>query len=96
MILCKLICCVFFASFSGKYFVDFEIPEDFAHLWRYMYHMYNLDAFKQSCPADQDIINHYKLQQRTKMSKHEELEMPTYMTSIPESVIAQFELEYIE
>lgn len=61
-----------------------------------MYHMYNLDAFKQSCPADQDIINHYKLQQRTKMSKHEELEMPTYMTSIPESVVAQFELEYIE
>lgn len=32
-------------------------------LWRYMYHMYQLDAFTQSCPADQDIINHYKLQQ---------------------------------
>lgn len=28
-----------------------------------MYHMYQLDAFTQSCPADQDIINHYKLQQ---------------------------------
>jgi hypothetical protein len=25
--------------------------------------MYQLDAFTQSCPADQDIINHYKLQQ---------------------------------
>lgn len=34
-------------------------------LWRYMYHMYQLDAFTQSCPADQDIINHYKLQQVT-------------------------------
>lgn len=32
-------------------------------MWRYMYHMYQLDAFTQSCPADQDIINHYKLQQ---------------------------------
>lgn len=32
-------------------------------LWRYMHHMYQLDAFTQSCPADQDIINHYKLQQ---------------------------------
>jgi hypothetical protein len=43
--------------------VDFEIPPEFSSLWRYMYHMYQLDAFTQSCPADQDIINHYKLQQ---------------------------------
>jgi hypothetical protein len=48
---------------AGKYFLDFEIPVDLEHLWRYMYHMYQLDAFTQSCPADQDIINHYKLQQ---------------------------------
>ena len=52
-------------------------------LWRYMYHMYQLDAFTQSCPADQDIINHYKLQQMLKMKKHEELETPTFTTSIP-------------
>lgn len=48
---------------AGKYFADFEIPETLVHLWRYMHHMYRLDAFLQSCPADQDIINHYKLQQ---------------------------------
>ncbi|KXJ72244.1 hypothetical protein RP20_CCG018518 [Aedes albopictus] len=48
---------------AGKYFVDFEIPKHLTALWRYMYHMYQLDAFTQSCPADQDIINHYKLQQ---------------------------------
>nr|CAD7571641.1 unnamed protein product [Timema californicum] len=48
---------------AGKYFMDFEIPVEASHLWRYMYHMYQLDAFTQSCPADQDIINHYKLQQ---------------------------------
>jgi len=48
---------------AGKYFMDFDIPTDLTHLWRYMYHMYHLDAFTQSCPADQDIINHYKLQQ---------------------------------
>lgn len=69
-----------------------------------MYHMYQLDAFTQSCPADQDIINHYKLQQvllysivksycintiffiflqMLKMKKHEELETPTFTTSIP-------------
>ncbi|GJQ73609.1 putative chloride intracellular channel [Trypoxylus dichotomus] len=68
---------------AGKYFVDFDIPKDFVHLWRYMYHMYQLDAFTQSCPADQDIINHYKLQQAMKMKKHEELETPTFTTSIP-------------
>ncbi|XP_066597357.1 chloride intracellular channel Clic [Prorops nasuta] len=68
---------------AGKYFADFEIPETLVHLWRYMHHMYRLDAFLQSCPADQDIINHYKLQQSMKMKKHEELETPTFTTSIP-------------
>ncbi|EDS42605.1 chloride intracellular channel 6-like protein [Culex quinquefasciatus] len=68
---------------AGKYFVDFEIPKHLTALWRYMYHMYQLDAFTQSCPADQDIINHYKLQQMLKMKKHEELETPTFTTSIP-------------
>ncbi|CAB3376525.1 Hypothetical predicted protein [Cloeon dipterum] len=71
---------------AGKYFVDFEIPAEFKSLWRYMYHMYQLDAFTQSCPADQDIINHYKLQQNVKMKKHEELETPTFTTSIPVNV----------
>ena len=32
-------------------------------LWRYMGTMYSLDAFKTSCPADQDIISHYRMQQ---------------------------------
>lgn len=71
---------------AGKYFADFDIPEELEHLWKYMYHMYQLDAFTQSCPADQDIINHYKQQQGTRMKKHEELETPTFTTSIPASV----------
>ncbi|RWS00989.1 Chloride intracellular channel exc-4-like protein, partial [Dinothrombium tinctorium] len=73
---------------AGKYFADFEIPDDMTALWMYMYNMYQLDAFTQSCPADQDIINHYKLQQGTKMKKHEELETPTYTTSIPAFISA--------
>jgi hypothetical protein len=32
-------------------------------MWRYMSEMYNLDAFTTSCPADQDIISHYRMQQ---------------------------------
>ncbi|XP_047992817.1 chloride intracellular channel exc-4 isoform X1 [Leguminivora glycinivorella] len=98
---------------AGKYFVDFEIPTSLVSLWRYMYHMYQLDAFTQSCPADQDIINHYKLQQQAtkgllsptlprsrprddphvalKMKKHEELETPTFTTSIPVDVNSHHE-----
>lgn len=76
---------------AGKYFLDFDIPVELEHLWRYMYHMYQLDAFTQSCPADQDIINHYKLQQvgGMKMKKHEELETPTFTTSIPVSIATE-------
>lgn len=43
--------------------MDFQIPTNLRYLWRYMLHMYQLDAFTQSCPADQDIVNHYKQQQ---------------------------------
>jgi chloride intracellular channel protein 2 len=55
-------------------------------LWRYFHEMYHLDAFSQSCPADQDIINHYKLQQGTKMTKREELESPSFSNTVPTSV----------
>ncbi|XP_008484526.1 chloride intracellular channel exc-4-like [Diaphorina citri] len=71
---------------AGSYFMQFEIPTYMKHLWHYMKHMYELEAFTQSCPADQDIINHYKLQQGMKMKKHEELEMPSFTTNIPVEV----------
>lgn len=70
-------------SYAGKYFFDFEIPREFTALWRYMAQMYALDAFTQSCPADQDIINHYKQQMHVKLSRHEELEAPTFTNSLP-------------
>ena len=38
---------------AGKFFVGFEIPESMTHLWSYIREMYQLDAFTQSCPADQ-------------------------------------------
>lgn len=68
---------------AGQHFADFQIPAKLAALWRYMGEMYNLDAFTTSCPADQDIISHYKLQQGGKMSRREELETPTYTNSLP-------------
>jgi len=69
---------------AGGFFVPgFTIPEHLENLWKYMGAMYELDAFGQSVPADQDIINHYKLQQGVKIAKHEELETPTYTNNIP-------------
>lgn len=53
------------------------------HLWKYMNTMYQLAAFLESCPADQDIIHHYKLQSGMKMTKHEELEEPTITKTVP-------------
>lgn len=69
---------------AGSFFADFHIPNEFKGIWRYLNNTYNLDAFLQSCPADQDIINHYKLKQTNiKIKKREELEQPTVTTSIP-------------
>ena len=50
---------------------------------RYMGQMYSLDAFTVSCPADQDILSHYKMQQGAKMSRREELETPTFTNDVP-------------
>jgi len=72
---------------AGSFFVPgCSIPDNLTSLWRYMKNMYSLDAFTQSCPADQDIINHYKLQQGVKLKKHEELDPPTYTTSLPAGI----------
>ena len=45
---------------AGKFFVGFEIPESMTHLWSYIREMYQLDAFTQSCPADQ-VHMHLKM-----------------------------------
>jgi len=71
---------------AGPFFADFHIPGDLKALWAYYGEMYKLDAFTQSCPADQDIINHYKLQQGSKMSKREELEAPSFTNTVPEAI----------
>jgi len=77
---------------AGKFFLDYEIPHEFAHLWRYIKEMYQLDAFGQSCPADQDIIQMYKMQQThagmqlLRMESKEELEKPSYTTTVPSSI----------
>lgn len=76
---------------AGAYYANFEIPTDLKHIWFYIYHMYYVDAFTQSCPADQDLISHYAGQQTLKMTKLEKLSTPTYNTTIPEVIVAEIE-----
>lgn len=77
---------------AGTFFCDYEIPDELVHLWKYMKEMYQLDAFNQSNPADQDIINVYKqtvnktMGFNRKQGRNEELEPPSYTTSIPDGV----------
>lgn len=72
---------------AGKFFVGYEIPQSLDYLWNYIKEMYQLDAFTQSCPADQDIIHMYKMQQQKggfeRTKSHEELETPTFTTTLP-------------
>jgi len=71
---------------AGWSFCQYEIPEELTHLWKYIKEMYQLDAFTQSNPADQDILNIYKNQQGVGSKLREELMSPSYTTSVPASI----------
>ncbi|KAL3273443.1 hypothetical protein HHI36_014887 [Cryptolaemus montrouzieri] len=68
---------------GAKAFRNFEIPTNFTALWRYMSNMYELEAFRQSCPADQDIISHIKNQLGLRTKARIELETPVFSISTP-------------
>ena len=38
----------------------FTIPENLEYLWKYIEDAYATDAFKESCPANEEIIKHYE------------------------------------
>jgi chloride intracellular channel protein 2 len=44
---------------AGKAYMNYEIPTELSYLWRYLATSYETDAFKESCPADREIITHY-------------------------------------
>jgi len=44
---------------AGKAYKNYEIPTELSYLWRYLARAYDTDAFKESCPADREIITHY-------------------------------------
>lgn len=76
---------IFFCYF--KAYRNFEIPEEFIYLWKYMSECYNTKAFKESCPYDQDIILAYEGKVQIKpLAKNPTLQRASTTISIPSSI----------
>uniref|UniRef100_A0A0K0E468 Chloride intracellular channel exc-4 n=1 Tax=Strongyloides stercoralis TaxID=6248 RepID=A0A0K0E468_STRER len=71
----------------GQRLLDFEIPHNFTYLWNYILTAYRTAAFIESCPADQDILHHYKEQLNIFTNQRETLQAPTKNHTIPEAVL---------
>jgi chloride intracellular channel protein 2 len=72
----------------GKELCSFEIDANMKHLWNYMLTAYRTAAFVESCPADQDIIHHYKDQLNMTFKQRETLQSPTKTHTIPDGVLS--------
>ena len=68
---------------AGSAIADFYIPLELCYIWKYFMEMYRLPAFLQSCPYDQDIVNHYRQQKGLAITRQEKLETPTMTITIP-------------
>ncbi|VDK59472.1 unnamed protein product [Anisakis simplex] len=66
---------------------NFDIPHNLTYLWNYILTAYRTAAFIESCPADQDIIHHYKEQLNMFTNQRESLQTPTKTHTIPEDVL---------
>ncbi|KAI6228991.1 hypothetical protein M3Y99_01157600 [Aphelenchoides fujianensis] len=71
----------------GEHILGFEIPHSLVHLWSYILTAYRTAAFLESCPADQDIVFHYKEQLRIVTSQRETLLQPTKTHGVPADVM---------
>ena len=72
---------------AGKGFKNFEVPNEFKALWRYMSACYETKAFKESCPYDQDIILHYEGKVSIKpLGKNPTLQRASTTMSLPEDI----------
>uniref|UniRef100_A0A0N5CMT3 Chloride intracellular channel exc-4 n=1 Tax=Thelazia callipaeda TaxID=103827 RepID=A0A0N5CMT3_THECL len=71
----------------GQRLLGFDIPLNLTYLWNYVLSAYRTAAFIESCPADQDILHHYKEQLNLVTNQRESLQVPTKTHTIPESVL---------
>ncbi|KAF1769686.1 hypothetical protein GCK72_001503 [Caenorhabditis remanei] len=77
----------------GLSLLGFDIPHNFTHLWNYILTAYRTAAFIESCPADQDIIHHYKEQMNLFTNQRETLQSPTKTHTIPEKVLSDIRIK---
>lgn len=45
---------------AAKAFKDFDIPSTLKGVWRYLATAYQSQAFRESCPSDQEIVYHWQ------------------------------------
>lgn len=53
---------------AGKEIKGYEVPVELAELWHYMDAAYQCEAFRASCPSDQEIILHWMERTETVMT----------------------------
>ena len=71
----------------GQRLLGFDIPANLTFLWNYVLTAYRTAAFIESCPADQDILHHYKEQLNLMTNQRETLQTPTKTHTLPEQVL---------
>jgi len=86
---CELMPRLHHIRIAGESLCELTLPTSMRHLWAYMLTAYRTAAFIESCPADQDIIHHYKEQLNLTSTNRESLQTPTKTHTIPEDVLAQ-------
>jgi len=84
---CELMPRLHHVRIVGEHILGFEIPHELKYLWNYILTSYRTAAFIESCPADQDIIYHYKEQLQIVTNQRETLQSPTKTFSIPSDVM---------
>lgn len=89
---CELMPRLHHLRICGQRLLDgFDIPHDLIYLWNYVLTTYRTAAFSESCPADQDIIHHYKEQLHIIADQRESLQEPTKTHTIPEEVLEKIQ-----
>ncbi|CAD5207079.1 unnamed protein product [Bursaphelenchus okinawaensis] len=84
---CELMPRLHHVKIVGQLLLGFEIPSDLTHLWSYILTAYRTAAFIESCPADQDVLHHYKEQLKLQTNQRETLQTPTKSFGIPQNVL---------
>ena len=88
---CELMPRLHHIRIAGAALAHASIPESMTSLWSYMLTAYRTAAFIESCPADQDIIQHYKEQLNISGGARESLQAPTKTHTIPDAVLAKIQ-----